>query len=813
MELRTYQQQAIQKLRHSLGTGKRRPVVQLPTGAGKTVIAASIINMARSKGKRVIVAVPSLTLIDQTVERFRQNGITEIGVMQAQHEMTDPRQPVQVCSIQTLMRRELPSADLVIVDEAHMMFKFLGEWVNYQQWDGIPFVGLTATPWARGMGKIWDDLIIGTTMQELIDQKHLCDFKVYAPAHPDLGKVKTVAGDYDLKGLGEAMDQGALVADIVTTWLEKGLNKQTVCFAVNRTHAKHIQKQFEEAGVLVEYMDAYTPMPERTEIIKRFERKDTQVICNVGVLTTGFDADVRCIILARPTKSEMLYVQMIGRGLRPATGKDYCIARGSKILTDQGLVNIENVTLDHKVWDGVSWVSHSGAVCRGVQSVIEYAGLIATADHRVMTNEGWKNFEEAAGRRLGIAVTGFGERSIRFAPDYFTCYIRFCGSSACRGHVSEMRADTYGTFSQHQEKVENSGMPSLQWEETYNHAKMVVSKVSSATRQMPKCAFDFLSKIRRSWNKIQFQFSERSGFVDNGKFGRSRSFNAVGSHQQQRSLRAEKSSLDRFCCEHEQHSQKLWGERSVHSVQEKVSACHVCGSDLEAFNCDGINGRTDNQKMGNAIMQTEREVWDILNAGPLQRFTANGLLVHNCLILDHSDTTIRLGFVTDINHTTLDDGKARQKAKAQPKERLPKECPKCAFLRPAKTNKCPACGFVAEAVSQTEVIDGELMELTKDKKYKKGEWPQHKKQVFYSDLRLHAYARGYKDGWAAHAYRTRLGVWPRGLSDEKSRFISAETESWIRHYNISKAKQREKQNAKTNTIAGSGTGSLAGVVT
>ena len=504
-QLRNYQEQAIQKLRHSLGTGKRRPVVQLPTGAGKTVIAASIITMARSKGKRVIFAVPSLTLIDQTVERFRQNGITEIGVMQAQHEMTDPRQPVQVCSIQTLMRRDLPDADLVIVDEAHMMFKFLGEWVSYQQWERIPFVGLTATPWARGMGKIWDDLIIGTTMQELIDQKHLCDFKVYAPAHPDLGSVKTVAGDFDLKGLGEAMDQGALVADIVTTWLEKGLNKQTVCFAVNRTHAKHIQKQFEEAGVLVEYMDAYTPMVERTEIIKRFERKDTQVICNVGVLTTGFDADVRCIILARPTKSEMLYVQMIGRGLRPATGKEYC------------------------------------------------------------------------------------------------------------------------------------------------------------------------------------------------------------------------------------------------------------------------------------------------------------------LILDHSDTTIRLGFVTDIAHTTLDDGKARQKAKAVQKERLPKECPKCAFLRPAKTNKCPACGFVAEAVSQTEVVDGELMELTKDKKYKKGEWPQHKKQVFYSDLRLHAHLRGYKDGWAAHAYRTRLGVWPRGLSDEKSRFISAETESWIRHYNISKAKQREKQNAKTNTIAGSGTGTVAGV--
>ena len=317
-ELRAYQEQAIVALRHSLARGRQRPVMQLPTGAGKTVIAAAIIKMARAKGNRVIFCVPALSLINQTVDRFQANGITEIGVMQAQHEMTDPSQPVQVCSIQTLMRREIPDADLVIIDECHMMFKFLGEWVGYQRWERIPFVGLTATPWARGMGKIWDDLIIAVTMQDLINQKHLCDFKVYAPAHPDLKAVKTVAGDYDLKGLGGPMIHNTKMDTI-------GQNRPTVCFAVNRTHAKNIQQQFEAAGLFAEYMDAYTPIDERTAIIRRFENRDTQVIVNVGVLTTGFDSDVRCIILARPTKSEMLYVQMIGRGLRPAFGKDHLL--------------------------------------------------------------------------------------------------------------------------------------------------------------------------------------------------------------------------------------------------------------------------------------------------------------------------------------------------------------------------------------------------------------------------------------------------------------------------------------------------------
>ena len=144
--LRPYQEKAISDLRLSLARGRQRPVMQLPTGAGKTVIAAAIIRMARAKGKRVIFCVPALSLINQTVDRFQANGITEIGVMQAQHEMTDPRQPVQVCSIQTLMRRELPDADLVIIDECHQMFKFLADWASYQQWEKIPFVGLTATP-------------------------------------------------------------------------------------------------------------------------------------------------------------------------------------------------------------------------------------------------------------------------------------------------------------------------------------------------------------------------------------------------------------------------------------------------------------------------------------------------------------------------------------------------------------------------------------------------------------------------------------------------------------------------------------------
>jgi len=325
MLLRNYQTDAIDKLRQSLRSGKRRPVIQAPTGAGKTVIAAAIIEMARAKGKRVLFCVPALELINQTVDRFARNGILDVGVIQAQHELTDGRQPIQVCSVQTLARRQIPDADLVIIDEVHVMFKLFDKWTTDPKWANVPFVGLTATPWQKGMGKIWDDLIVSVTTQELIDQGHLSDFRVFAPSHPDLSGVKTVMGDYEAKGLGHAMDKPDLIADIVTTWQERAAGLPTLCFAVNRVHAKHIQSQFDTAGVKTGYVDAFSTRDERAEVARQFHNGDITVVCNVGVLTTGVDWDVRCVILARPTRSEILYVQIIGRGLRTAPGKKDCI--------------------------------------------------------------------------------------------------------------------------------------------------------------------------------------------------------------------------------------------------------------------------------------------------------------------------------------------------------------------------------------------------------------------------------------------------------------------------------------------------------
>lgn len=321
-----HQDRGIAELRLALHSGSRRPMFQLPTGGGKTLTAAAIISSARAKGNRVTFVVPAIELIDQTVEALRNEGILDIGVMQADHESTDGTKPVQVASVQTLSRRGVPDTDMVIVDEAHRWFKILGTWMEDRP--ELLFIGLSATPWTKGLGRYYDRLVIAATAQELVAKGVLCPARVFAPSHPDLTGVKTAkneAGEQDFVQSGLEKVMAPLVGDVVSTWLERGEDRPTLCFAVNRAHAKLLHDQFADAGVTTAYVDKDTSRLDRRKIRAAFHAGEVKVVCNVGVLTMGVDWDVRCIILARPTKSEMLFVQMVGRGMRRADGKDHLL--------------------------------------------------------------------------------------------------------------------------------------------------------------------------------------------------------------------------------------------------------------------------------------------------------------------------------------------------------------------------------------------------------------------------------------------------------------------------------------------------------
>lgn len=321
--LREDQTHAIAMLRASIASGCKRPLLQMPTGAGKTVVAAEIFRLARDKGKRCLFIVDAISLIDQTVKRFAEHGLHEVGVVQASHPLTDYSKPIQVASVQTLARRQVPDFDVALVDEAHRVYKAV-TWLMEDN-PGKVIAGLSATPWTKGLGNLYTDLLQPTSLQHQIDIGNLSPFTVYAPSHPDLSGVKVKAGDYDENDLSRVMGDETLIADVIQTWKAKADGLPTLCFCVDRAHAAAMQARFQHAGVPCGYIDGNTPREEREDVERQLNNGDIHVVTNVGCLTTGIDWAVGCIILARPTKSPALAVQMIGRGLRVNPGIDQCV--------------------------------------------------------------------------------------------------------------------------------------------------------------------------------------------------------------------------------------------------------------------------------------------------------------------------------------------------------------------------------------------------------------------------------------------------------------------------------------------------------
>lgn len=328
MQLRDYQATAIDSVRQEIISG-HKPVLSAPTGSGKTLIASEIFALAREKNKRVVFVVPFLSLINQTWRAFERAGMDphDMSIIQGDHQLTNYAKPIQIASAQTLERRaKLPEADMVIFDECHINRKIYQRWMN--EAPNVNFIGLSATPWANGMDALWSKMIVVSTLAELIEQKHLSPFKYYAPAQPDLSKARVRMGDYIESDLEKIMVDATLIADIVNTWREKATGRPTFCFCVNRKHAQEVQAQFLRAGIPAGYVDAYTKVEEREDLVAQLKTGHLSVICNIGTMTTGVDAPfVSCIIMARPTKSEMLFIQIVGRGLRqdPESGKTDCL--------------------------------------------------------------------------------------------------------------------------------------------------------------------------------------------------------------------------------------------------------------------------------------------------------------------------------------------------------------------------------------------------------------------------------------------------------------------------------------------------------
>jgi superfamily II DNA or RNA helicase len=353
-ELYPYQRDVIARFDAEVAAGRRRVLLVSPTGSGKTIISAAIIEAVVARGKRVLFLAHRRELIQQASLKLYGVGVDH-GIIQAGF-LTRPGARVQVASIQTLHARairgtamELPPADLVVVDEAHH-----ARAETYRKLlDAYPdatVIGLTATPCrgdGRGLGNVFEAMVECPSVVELTAAGYLVSTRVYAPSQPDLKGVGVQAGDYNEKQLAERMDRDHLVGDVVSNWLRLAERRRTVVFATGVKHSLHLKDQFREAGVWAEHIDGATPVEERDAILRRLAAGQVEVVCNAMVLTEGWDCpEVSCLVLARPTKSLQLYLQMTGRVLRPAPGK-----------TDALILDHAGATFQHGfVDDEISWV-------------------------------------------------------------------------------------------------------------------------------------------------------------------------------------------------------------------------------------------------------------------------------------------------------------------------------------------------------------------------------------------------------------------------------------------------------------------------
>jgi len=295
--------------------------------SGKTVMFSSMAESAAARGKRVVVIAHRKELIDQTHAKLEAFGV-RAGVVMASDPRFDDYLPVQVCSIQTLARRmdRLPPADLVIYDECHHAVSETSKKV-LEAYSSAVLLGATATPWRtdkRGLADLFDDVVVAATPAELIARGALVPYDPFAYDAPDLHDVGLVAGEFNQKELGLACNTDVLVADIVREYSEHAHGRRGLIFPVDIAHSRHLVAEFQSGGFHAEHLDCDTPKDERERIIDGLRSGSVTLVSSVGVLTEGFDAPAAEVcILARPTKSLGLYMQMVGRVLRPSpdTGK------------------------------------------------------------------------------------------------------------------------------------------------------------------------------------------------------------------------------------------------------------------------------------------------------------------------------------------------------------------------------------------------------------------------------------------------------------------------------------------------------------
>lgn len=328
MTLRPYQNQLANDIRGAFGSGANRPLAVSPTGSGKTVLFSYITSQVLKRGSRVIIVAHRREILDQISATLKRVGVPH-GFIQAGKSASI--QPAMVASIQTLARRldTVPAPDLVIIDEAHHSVS--KSYVQmFAAWPTAKFIGVTATPErldGKGLGAMFDRMVMGPSVQWLIDNGFLAQPVYYAPREVvDLSQVHTVAGDFDRSEAEEIVDTPRITGDAVTHYVRFCNRQRAVAFCISVAHAQHVADTFNSCGIPSASIDGTLDPEVRKQRVEDLTAGKILVLTSCELISEGFDLPaVNAAILLRPTHSLSMHLQQVGRALRPYPGKTNAI--------------------------------------------------------------------------------------------------------------------------------------------------------------------------------------------------------------------------------------------------------------------------------------------------------------------------------------------------------------------------------------------------------------------------------------------------------------------------------------------------------
>ena len=324
ISLRPYQTAIVEDCRAAFRSGQTSTLVQLATGGGKTVLGSFMVAGSSKRGLVCWWLVHRRELLAQASKTFYGMGI-EHGFI-AGGRSSDLSQRVQVGSVQTVARRlhDLPPPDLIVFDEAH--HTGAAQWQQiYAAFPDAKKIGLTATPWRLdgvGLGRWFETMVQGPTVADLIEAGSLSRYRLFAPSSIDTSAIGVAMGDFKRDELADLMDKPSITGDAVQHYLRLARGKRAVAFAVSIEHSRHIAAQFQMAGVPAEHVDGSMATEVRDAAVARFVSGETLILSNAELFGEGFDVPaIEAAILLRPTKSLSLFLQQVGRALRPCEGK------------------------------------------------------------------------------------------------------------------------------------------------------------------------------------------------------------------------------------------------------------------------------------------------------------------------------------------------------------------------------------------------------------------------------------------------------------------------------------------------------------